>query len=217
MTIMKRIYIFITALLAAGTFTACSDFFDQDSDQVIFAETEHLDQATDTMYSVVGIVNRLQAIADRTILLGEVRGDLVDVTNTASSDLRDLALFNVGDDNKYNSPSDYYAVINNCNYFVAHADTALKNNRNEYIFMKEYAAVKAIRAWTYLQLVLNYGSVPFVTEPVLTKQDAEKQYPFYGIEDICRFFINDLEPLAERYKREYPNYGSIASTLFWAT
>jgi len=208
---MKRIYIFITALLAAGSFTACSDFFDQDSEQVVFAETEHLNQATDTMYSVVGIVNKLQSIADRTILLGEVRGDLVDVTNTANSDLRDLAMFNVSDENRYNTPSDYYAVINNCNYFVAHVDTALKNNRNEYIFMKEYAAVKAIRAWTYLQLVLNYGKVPFITEPVLTKQDAEKQYPFYGIEDVCRYFINDLEPLAERYKREYPNYGSIAS------
>lgn len=211
MTIMKRIYIFITALLAAGTFTACSDFFEQDSDQVIFSETEHLTHATDTMYSVVGIVNKLQAIADRTILLGEVRADLVDVTNVANSDLRDLAFFNVSDDNRYNQPSDYYAVINNCNYFVAHADTALKNNRNEYIFMKEYAAVKAIRAWTYLQLVLNYGSVPFVTEPVMTKQDAEKQYPFYGIEEVCRYFISDLEPLAERYKREYPGYGSIAS------
>ena len=208
---MKRIYIFITALLAGVTFTACSDFFEQDSEQVIFAETEHLDQATDTMYSVVGIINKLQAIADRTILLGEVRGDLVNVTNSANSDLRDLALFNVGDDNRYNQPSDYYAVINNCNYFVEHADTALKNNRNEYIFMKEYAAVKAIRAWTYLQLAINYGSVPFVVKPIMTKQDAEKEYPFYGIEEVCRYFIDDLLPLAERYKREYPGYGDIAS------
>ena len=211
MTIMKRIYIFITALLAAGAFTACSDFFEQDSDQVIFSGTEHLTHSTDTMYSVVGIVNKLQAIADRTILLGEVRADLVDVTNVANSDLRDLAFFNVGDDNRYNQPSDYYAVINNCNYFVAHADTALKNNRNEYIFMKEYAAVKAIRAWTYLQLVLNYGSVPFVTDPIMTKQEAEAQHPNYGIEEVCRYFIDDLLPLAERYKREYPGYGDIAS------
>lgn len=216
--IMKRIKIFLSAICVACGFTACSDFFDQSSEQVIFTETEHLNHATDTVYSVTGIINKLQAIADRTILLGEVRGDLVDVTNVANSDLRDVALFNIGDENRYNRPSDYYAIINNCNYFVAHADTALKNNRNEYIFMKEYAAVKAIRAWTYLQLVINYGSVPFVTDPILTKQEAEAKYPFYGIEDVCRYFINDLLPLAERYKREYPAYGNIASIdskLLW--
>ena len=208
---MKRINIFLCAISIACGFSACSDFFDQSSEQVIFTEQDHLSQATDTMYSVTGIINKLQAIADRTILLGEARGDLVDVTSVTNSDLRDVAFFNIGDDNRYNQPSDYYAIINNCNYYVAHADTALKNNRNEYIFMKEYAAVKSIRAWTYLQLVINYGSVPFVTDPILTKQEAEAQYPFYGIEDICRYFIDDLLPLAERYKRDYPNYGSIAS------
>lgn len=215
---MKRINIFLCAISVVCGFSACSDFFDQSSEQVIFTDKEHLNTATDTVYSVTGIIKKLQAIADRTILLGEVRGDLVDVTNVTNSDLRDVAFFNIGDENRYNQPRDYYAVINNCNYFVAHADTALKNNRNEYIFMKEYAAVKAIRAWTYLQLVINYGSVPFVTDPVLTKQDAEVNYPFYGIEEVCRYFINDLIPLAERYKREYPGYGAIASidsNLLW--
>jgi predicted ABC-class ATPase len=174
---MKRLKIFLTAICVICGFVSCSDFFDQDSEHVIFADDGHLNNATDTIYSVTGILNKLQALADRTILLGELRGDLTDVTANASSDLRDVANFNIGDNNIYNAPRDYYAVINNCNYFIAHADTALKNNRNEYIFMKEYAAVKAIRAWTYLQLVLNYGSVPFVTEPILTKQDSEAQYP----------------------------------------
>jgi len=210
----------IAALVAVAPFAlvSCADFFEQESDQVIFTDKSHLTNATDSAYSVLGILNKLQAIADRTILLGEVRGDLVDITTTANSDLRDMALFNIGDDNRYNVPRDYYAVINNCNYFIAHADTALKNNRNDYIFMKEFAAVKAIRAWTYLQLAINYGSVPFVTTPILTKQEAEQDYPMYSIEQICRYFIGDLEPLADRYAREYPNYGTIRSVdsrLFW--
>ena len=190
-------------------FVSCSDFFEQESDQIIYADKEHLNSATDSIYSVTGILNKLQVLADRTVLLGEVRGDLTSITSVASSDLRDVALFQIGDDNQYNVPRDYYAIINNCNYFITHADTALKNNRNEYIFMKEYAAVKAIRAWTYLQLVLNYGRVPFVTEPILTKQDAELTYPTYDLAGVCEYFINDLLPLAERYGREYPDYGTI--------
>ena len=215
---MKRLKIFATAICVICGLASCSDFFDQDSEHVIFADNGHLDNATDTIYSVTGILNKLQVLADRTILLGELRGDLTDVTNEAASDLRDVANFNIGDDNKYNRPRDYYAVINNCNYFIAHADTALKNNRNEYIFMREYAAVKAIRAWTYLQLVLNYGSVPFVTEPILTKQESEAEYPSYDLQAVCEFFIRDLQPLAERYGNDYPVYGTIRnadSRLFW--
>ena len=186
---------------------SCTDFFEQESEHVIYSDKDHLYNWSDTVYSVMGILSKLQVVADRTILLGEVRGDLVSLTSEANSDLRDVATFNIGDDNQYNQPRDYYAIINNCNYYIAHADTALKSNRNEYIFMKEYAAVKAIRAWVYLQLGLNYGNVPFVTEPILTKEESERDYPSYSLEQICEFFLKDLATLPERYDTEYPYYG----------
>ncbi len=192
----------------AGVTSSCADFFEPESDRIIYADKDHLNNATDTIYSVTGILGKLQALGDRTILLGEVRGDLVDINTTTSADLRDVALFNIGDNNAYNSPSDYYAVINNCNYFIAKADTSLKNNRNEKIFMKEYAAVKGIRAWTYLQLAINYGSVPFVTTPILTKEEAERNYPSKGIAEICDWLIKDIQPLADE---ELPGYGTIRS------
>ncbi len=200
-----------------GGFSSCSDFFEEDSNFVIDAEKNHLTNATDTIYSVTGILNKLQAIADRTILLGEARGDLVDVTNNTADDLRAVAMFNIDDDNMYNVPRDYYAIINNCNYFIAYADTAMTNNRNENIFKAEYAAVKAIRAWTYLQLVTNYGKVPFVTTPILTKEESEREYPMMDINGICDYFLNH-DGLQELVDQEYPNYGDIKgvpSSLFF--
>jgi hypothetical protein len=110
----------------------------------------------------------------------------------------------------YNNPVDYYAIINNCNYFIAKADTALKNNRNQYIFRAEYAAVKAIRAWTYLQLVTTYGKVPFVTTPIMTKDEAEMNYPMYDIKQICNYFINE-DKLQNYVDEDMPNYGDIKS------
>ena len=76
-----------------GGLVSCSDFFDQESDHVVYAEKDHLTNWPDTVYSVMGILNKLQAVADRTILLGEVRGDLVELTDNASADLRELAPF----------------------------------------------------------------------------------------------------------------------------
>lgn len=207
---MKRIYLIAAAICTLLSFSSCSDFFNEDSTYNIDASDDHLNNATDTIYSVIGVLNKLQAVADRTILLGEARGDLVDVTSATTTDLRQLAEFTVDDDNEYNSPRDYYAIINNCNYFIAKVDTAMKNNRNENIFKAEYAAVKAIRAWTYLQLVTTYGRVPFVTEPILTKEAAEQTYPTKDINGVCDYFLHEdgLEALVDQ---EYPNYGDIKS------
>ena len=94
-SIKRTSSIFCGLCLLCALCVSCADFFEQDSEHVIFTEEDHLNNATDTIYSVTGILTKLQAIADRTILLGEVRGDLVDVTSTANSDLRDLAFFNV--------------------------------------------------------------------------------------------------------------------------
>ncbi len=211
------IYILLPLIGGGWVGVSCSDFLYDDSDQVAYADKNLLTDDADTLWAVAGIMNKMQVIADRTILLGEVRGDLVTLTNDASADLRALADFShlsfgegsgVGS-NKYNLPRDYYAIINNCNYYLANADTTLRNSRNERVFLKEYAAVKAFRAWTYLQLVLNYQRVPLITEPVLSMEDAEKNFPHVDIKEICRYFIDDLTPYADV---EAPGYGYIRNT-----
>jgi len=75
--------------------------------------------------------------------------------------------------------------------------------------------VKAFRAWTYLQLVLNYGSVPFVTEPILTKEAAEADYPKYNIQQVCEYFIKDLAGWETVEIPEYGTVGSSDSRLFY--
>ena len=207
--VAQRVFAYLLTLTSYLFLTAsCESMLEKDSDLVKFADEAHLNNATDTIYSVVGIMKKMQTLADRTIVLGEIRGDLVDITNSASSDVRDVALFNISEGNRFNRPRDYYAVINNCNYFLAYADTALTNNRNQHIFEKEFAAVKAYRAWTYLQLALIYGQVPFITEPLLDMNIDESQFPKYDLLQICDYFIRDLTPYTDT---ELPGYGAIGT------
>ena len=179
------------------------------SELVEFEKDNTLNHPTDSVYSVLGIINRMQLIADRVVLLGEVRSDLVAPTEAASADLKRLSAFDFSQDNKYNRVSDYYAVINNCNYYLAHVDTALQR-RGRTLFMYEYAAVKAFRAWTYLELVKNYGQVPLVTEPVMTEREASlaANSNLLGIKEICNYFIDDLTPYA---LTDLPNIGAIGN------
>jgi hypothetical protein len=194
-------------LAAAMLLTSCADMLETESELVEYEKDNTLNHPTDSVYSVMGIINKMQIIADRSVLLGEVRGDLVSPTEAASADLKRLANFDLAQDNKYNQVSDYYAVINNCNYYLAYIDTTLQR-RGRVLFEREYAAVKAFRAWTYLELVKAYGKVPLVTTPMMTEREANYALSITpsNIKEVCQYFIDDLKPLAEV---KVPDFGTI--------
>ena len=207
--ISKFKYIIIGFCIVCGSMS-CSKMLETESDLVEFEEDHTLNHATDSVYSVMGIINKMQIIADRVVLLGEVRGDLVQTTAAANSDLKNLSDFNFNEKNRYNQISDYYAVINNCNYFLAHIDTAMER-RGRNLFMREYAAVKSYRAWTYLQLAQIYGKVPLILKPLMTEREAVEamnQTPA-DIKEICETFIADLTPYVGV---NLPEYGNVANS-----
>ena len=202
--------------LTAYLFISCEDMLKPESDLVEYEEDHTLNHATDSVYSVMGIINKLQTIADRVVLLGEVRGDLIVPTAAASNDLKRLSAFEFNEKNRYNQISDYYAVINNCNYYLAHIDTAMER-RGRNLFMREYAVVKSYRAWTYLQLAQAYGEVPLILTPLMTEREALEamNQPRVGIKTICDTFIDDLTPYVGV---NLPDFGSVngynSSTFF---
>lgn len=214
---MKKIFKLFCAISVMSSLVACSDMLDTDSELVEFQEDNQLNSPTDSVYSVMGIIYKLQTLADRTVLLGEVRADLVAPTDYANADLKALAAFETTDaKNRYNQISDYYAVVNNCNYYLATVDTTLRK-RGQRVFEAEYAAVKAFRAWTYLQMAMVYGQVPLVTESLLTEREAEEamQRQPQDIVSICNYFIDDLRPYVDTKQPQYGTIGNQSSEKFF--
>lgn len=194
-----------TALaLVVGIFsTSC----DVDTTTVMFEEDHNFTEPSDTVFSVLGMLNLLQNVGDRAVLLGEVRGDLISLDPLLRDEsLRRLAEFDFGTDTTYNKYVDYYAIVNNCNFFLSRADSAMER-QGEKVFMKEYAVVSGFRAWAYLQLVQNYGEIPFYTHPLLSYSEIEEvmndKSNRKGMKEICDYFIEDLWPYVDI---EYPNY-----------
>lgn len=92
-------------------------------------------------------------IADRYIVLNELRADLMSPTVNADQYLRQLNEHAVTTDNPWADPKPWYAIIMNCNDALYHFDIMLKQNKmrpDEYT--QRYADVGAIRCWLYLQL-----------------------------------------------------------------
>lgn len=172
-------------------FISCSDLLETESTRQNI-EPE-LTAKTDSLFYAFGILQAMQQLADQYVLQGEMRGDLVRTTKYTDNNLRQLANFSATTANKYDSAYVYYRVINNCNYYIAHRDTTLlTGSRN--VVMPEYAAVKAIRAWAYLQLGRNYERVPFFTEPLTQiSQIDDGNYPELDLKGLVERLAPDLE------------------------
>ena len=72
---LKYFSFILYTLLFSVALTSCADLMDTDSELVEFQEDNRLQAPTDSVYSVMGIIYKMQAVADRTVLLGELRGD----------------------------------------------------------------------------------------------------------------------------------------------
>ncbi|MDO4171715.1 MAG: RagB/SusD family nutrient uptake outer membrane protein [Prevotellaceae bacterium] len=213
---MKQYKRLLLLLCTCATLASCSDILDTKSDMVEFVEDNTLSTPEDSLYSVMGIIRQMQTIADRTVLLGEVRADLMTPTSKATTAIKNMAQHDFSQENEYNKVSDYYAVINNCNYFLAKVDTTLQR-LGKRVFEKEYAAVKTYRAWTYLQLAKVYGEVPLVTEPVLSETQAEQEMRKgrSDMQAICNYFIDDIKPYVDTELPQYGGMGNFASSTFF--
>ena len=188
---MKKIfYSGIFVLLSSLAFTSCSDMLDTDSTRQNIDPS--VSQKTDSVFYSYGILQAMQQLADQYVFQGEMRGELVKTTRYTDNNLRQLADFSAGTDNKYDSAYVYYRVINNCNYYIAHCDTNMYNGSTNVIIDK-YAATKAIRAWAYLQLARNWGKVPFFTEPLTQISQIDRNYPEMDIQQITAELAPDLE------------------------
>ena len=206
---MKKIAIIISVIsILCGSYS-CSDMLETESTRQVF--DPQLNEKTDSVYYALGVLQAMQELADQYAFQGEMRGDLVHTTSYTDKNLRQLANFSATTANKYDSAYVYYRVINNCNYYIAHRDTTLRTG-DSYVTMKEYVAIKAIRAWAYMQLARVYKKVPFYTEPLTEISQIDNgNFDELDMKGICDRLAPDLEQYTGY---NVPDYGGKPSDIF---
>lgn len=192
--------IILSMLLAVVAFSSCEKMLYVESDRYLYAENNRLDSPNDSVYSLVGILNKFQLLGDQYVLLGELRAELMDVTHNATQDLIELNNLDYSNpENPYLNLSNYYAVINHCNYLIQTMDTSIVV-QGEQRLLREVAAAKAIRAWTYLQMALNFNGAYYYEQPILTVAESQaiasdKATYFKDKDAILQLLVEDLLPV----------------------
>jgi starch-binding outer membrane protein, SusD/RagB family len=209
---MKKLnYIVLSLLVCTFAMTSCDALLNTDSERYTFEENFQMKSAHDTIYSMVGVFSQLQKLGDRYVLLGELRSELMETKDNASRYLKEINDFNYSDGNPYIDQKDFYAVINACNYVTKYIDTSY-TVLNDKAMMRSYAAAKSIRAWTYLQLALNFDTVRYYTNPITTVAEATKSYPSLGLNALADSLIADLKPLKDVSTMDLGTFGAFKSS-----
>ena len=202
--------IMIFTILSSFALVGCGDLLDVNSDRQVFVDEYNMKMANDTLYSMFGVFSQLEKLSDSYVLLGELRGDLMDVTDNSGIYLKELNSFSTTSSNPYvNNIKDYYSVINNCNYVIHNIDTSIVKGAKK-VMLKNYVACKAIRAWTFMQIALNFGSTHYYDNPILSIKDAEavQNADSYTFEQLAPLLIADLAPYKDV---DEPGLGSLYS------
>lgn len=185
MNILRMTRCIVVLLLCLCTFS-CKDTFDLVPENVLRAD--HMYQnVNDADAAVFGIIGKLTTVMDRYIVLNELRADLMDVTPNADKYLREINEHNVSTANPWSDPRPYYELILNCNDVMKNFDIMLKNNRiNQANYGIRYSEVATVWCWTYLQLGIHYGSVPYVTDALAKIEDVEdvSKYPVIPFDQL---------------------------------
>lgn len=171
----------VILLILSGTFLgACKDYFNPDPVGVVL-EKDLFDEWAEFRSASMGMYALMQDLVEQKLVLGELRGDLLEPTKNANRDLIQVNNFNVLPSNVYASPVGFYKLIANCNNLIYQikkkkpsvVDFSVKDNIDNYDWL--YGEVVCMRAWAYFNAVRIFEKVPYIY-PDLRSVDDIRAY-----------------------------------------
>lgn len=160
------------AVVVLVSLTSCQDYLDVEPQDKLNSDQVYRD-VFDADAAVVGIYGKFMGLAEKYVVLNELRADLISPTINADLTLQELNEHSVSDSNPYANPKDFYELINYCNDVLKNFELMNQDNRMDTTeFNERYSDIGTLRTWLYLQLGIHYGSVPYITEPIANINDV---------------------------------------------
>lgn len=203
----------LMVIMLSMALLSCKKVFNVEPGNVVDSSDAY-QNVNDADAAVIGIYGELMGIAKQYIILNELRGDLMDVTPDADKYLRQISTHAVTQDNPYANPMPFYKVILDCNDALHNFNLMLKNNRMTTTdYNLRYSAVGAVRSWLYLDLGIQYGNVPYVTNPLANLNDLknENNFPRLTLDQLLDSLIQFTESLPD--KDPFPAGASLLTTI----
>ena len=213
---LRLVYRTGIALMAAGicgSFSSCKKLVDVEPQTTVGIANMYRN-VFDADAAVIGIYGKVMKLAKPYTLMNELRADLMDITTNADANLRQLSEHTATTSNPYIDPQPFYEVIVNCNDVLANFKNMYAASKlKDFEFNQRYSDVGAIRSWVYLQLGIHFGTIPYVTNPVVQLSDLKDSANFPKVS--LPVLIDSLTSFTERlpYTDDYPSGTTLLTTV----
>jgi len=163
--------VLIVILISLFILPSCEKFLNPDQ-QLAITEDRLYDDWYEYRSVEMGMYALQQKLVEQMIVLGELRGDLLKITDNADADLRDVYNFKITRDNRYASPTNFFKLISASNNFIK----ILKREHPEVLdpenpvnnYDRLFGEAMCMRAWAYFYAVRIYQRVPYIPESLTT-------------------------------------------------
>ncbi|SHE75738.1 Starch-binding associating with outer membrane [Mariniphaga anaerophila] len=156
--------------------SSCKDFLNPEQ-EINITEDKLFDDWYEYRSIEMGLYGLQQKLVEQLVILGELRGDLLTITENADADMIEIYNFNVSKENKYASPTNFFKLISACNNFIKVLEREYPEVTNSASpvtnYDRLYGEALCMRAWAYFNAVRIYGKVPFIYESLTTIEEVE--------------------------------------------
>jgi len=160
---IKKIYQSAFILLVLFSTSSCKKWLDLQPQDGI-TKQEFWKTKEDVKAALTGIYSSLVGggVEERIFTWGELRGDMVNITNYASDDFKQVRNSNILTTNSVSNWSSVYRVINNCNLLIDFAGNAksLDPTFTDQLYNDYVGEALTIRSLMYFYLVRAFRDVP---------------------------------------------------------
>lgn len=193
-----RLTISIVTMAALIFFsTSCKKLLDV-TPKAALDSTQVYQNVNDADAAVMGLYGKFLGLAKPYILMNELRADLMTTTPNADKYLQQLNTNTASTDNPYIDPRPFYEVILNCNDILNNFNIMVKAKKiTQDQFNQRFSDVTALRTWIYLQLVIQYGKIPYVTKPLVKLSDLNDatNFPMMTIDQLLPVLLQTVQSL----------------------
>lgn len=196
-------------LLGLTLFTSCEDLLDVDPEEVLLTEDYLGASKQEARSALFGVLSQLQDVVGQYVALGELRGDLANVNLNTTDELREINNHDISADNSYADLTTMFSIINNCNFALEGIDTEAYEGE----LLDDYASILRIRTWVQMQVLINYGKLPYITKPIKTSDELDDTYPVLTVDQALNQLILNLAEI-EGVENVTKYVGSLGFSIF---
>lgn len=183
----------LTVGLMALSMLSCEKMLETDSDMKLKAD-DHYSSIGEIYGAFIGLYASFAKTAEKTIILSELKGDLLEPTRNATEDYWRIYRYEANPNSTVSNAKEYYDVVINCNDFLTRViayNKEVPGDIPENVYKGMVSQAICFKTWCLMTVGKLFGEAKFYTT-VVSSGNAEGMYPL-SLNELPDFLLTYMK------------------------